>query len=140
MKRSPLAVSILFLCASAATAQNAKPPGDGDAKPISITANFQMRIPVDASASMADVTKALTQANQSLGDLANRECDVLTQAFKSDCRVVQLNMGANVNDRRVMQQFNNDFSGSQKSVNANLNATYELTSQAEASKNPAAAK
>jgi hypothetical protein len=99
-----------------------------------------MRIPIDASASMADVTKALTQANQSLGDLANRECDLLTDAFKSDCRVVQLNMGANVNDRRGMQQFNNDFGGMQRSVNANLNATYELTSQADAAKNPAAAK
>ncbi|HEY4927348.1 MAG TPA: hypothetical protein VII20_23315 [Roseiarcus sp.] len=140
MKRLSLAMSTLVLCVCAAAAQSAKPPGDADGKPINITANFQMRIPIDASASMADVTKALTQANQSLGDLANRECDLLTDAFKSDCRVVQLNMGANVNDRRGMQQFNNDFGGMQRSVNANLNATYELTSQADAAKNPAAAK
>jgi hypothetical protein len=93
---------------------------------MSVTANFQLRIPVDASASTADMIKALSQANQSLGDLITRQCEVLAAAFKSDCRVEQLNMGANINDRRV-NQFNNDFAGAQRIVNANLNATFDLT-------------
>jgi hypothetical protein len=115
----------LAFCVSAAHAQNAN--ATGEAKPISITANFQLRIPVDASASTADMMKALSQANQSLGDLVTRQCDVLAAAFKSDCRVEQLNMGANVNDRRMAPQFNNDFANSQRIVNANLNATFDLT-------------
>jgi hypothetical protein len=114
----------LAFCASTAQAQNASAPGE--AKPMSVTANFQLRIPVDASASTADMIKALSQANQSLGDLITRQCEVLAAAFKSDCRVEQLNMGANINDRRV-NQFNNDFAGAQRIVNANLNATFDLT-------------
>jgi hypothetical protein len=122
---SASAVLALAFCISAAQAQNAN--ATGEAKPISITANFQLRIPVDASASTADMMKALSQANQSLGDLVTRQCDVLAAAFKSDCRVEQLNMGANVNDRRMAPQFNNDFANSQRIVNANLNATFDLT-------------
>lgn len=139
MKFASAAILSLALCPAAAQAQTASAPSDANPKSISITANFQVRISVEPSASTADVTKALAQANQSLGDLANRQCDVLAAAFKSDCRVVQLNMGANVNDRRAMQQFN-DFAGSQRLVNANLNATFELTSQTEAPKNAPAAK
>jgi hypothetical protein len=138
MKFLSAAILTGILCASAAHAQNAIAPGD--AKPTSITANFQLRIPLDASAPTADVTKALAQANQSLGDLANRQCDVLAAAFKGDCRVVQLNMGANVNDRRFAQQFNNDFAGAQRFVNANLNVTFELTSPTQAPNNAPVAK
>ena len=65
---------------------------------------------------------------------------MLAAAFKADCRVLQLNMGANVNERRAMQQFNNDFTSPQRLVNANLNATFELTSLAETSKNAPVAK
>ena len=138
MKLPSLAILMIALCASAAQAQTAAQPGD--AKSISITANFQLRIPVDSAAPTADMIKALTQANQSLGDLANRQCDVLAAAFASECRIVQLNMGANVNERRAMQQFNNDFTSPQRLVNANLNATFELTSLAETSKNAPVAK
>jgi hypothetical protein len=133
MKISFLLALALSLAASQAQAQNAN--GPVDPKPTNVTANFQVRIAVDPSAPTTEVTKALAQANQSLGDLANRQCDVLALAFKSDCRVVQLNMSANVNDRRPVQQFNNDFPGSQRLVNASLNATFELVSPADATKN-----
>jgi hypothetical protein len=139
MKILLMAILTSALCVSSAQAQNTASPGDG-AKPLSITANFQVRIPVDSAASTADVTKALSEANQSLGDLATRQCDALAAAFKSDCRVAQLNMSANVNDRRFNQQFNNDSGGQQRFVNANLNATFELTAQAEAPKSPPAVK
>jgi hypothetical protein len=141
MKLLPTAILILALCTSAAQAQSTGTPGEASAKPISITANFQIRISVDPSAPITDVTKALAQANQSLGDLADRECDALAAAFKSDCRVVQLNMGANVDEsRRNRQQFSNDFVGSQRFVNANLNATFDLSSHVAAPKDAAPAK
>ena len=99
-----------------------------------------MRIAVDPSAPTTEVTKALAQANQSLGELANRECDVLAAAFKTDCRVGQLNLGANVNERRAGQMMNNEFGGPQRIVNANLNVTFELTPPAAATKGAPAAQ
>jgi hypothetical protein len=137
MRLQTAAILAFVACAPSARAQNAA--ATGEAKPVNVTVNFQLRIPFDASATTADMTKALAQANQSLGELANRQCDVLTVAFKSDCRIVQLNMGANVNDRR-MAQFNNDFAASQRFANANLNATFELTPLPETPKDPPAAK
>jgi hypothetical protein len=133
MSRLSAAILAILLCTFAAHAQNAGAPAGANAKPISITANFQLRIPVDPAAPTAEMIKALAQANQSLGDLANRQCDVLAEAFKSDCSIAQLNMGANINDRR--QQFNNDFNNQQRFMNANLHATFELVAHAEAPKN-----
>jgi hypothetical protein len=52
---------------------------------------------------------------------------VLGSAFKANCHVSQLNMGANVNDRRNRKALNNDFGGMQRMVSANLNATFGLT-------------
>jgi len=124
--------------ASAAQAQNAGDTADGSAKPLTITANFQVRIPIDAAAPTTSVTQALAQANQALGDLASRQCDLLSESFKGACRVVQLNMGANVNDRR--RQFNNEGGDSQRFVNANLNATFEVVAPQDASKNAPVAK
>jgi len=125
----------LAACAAApALAQEVGSAGDASARPIVVTANFQARIAVDPSVPTMEVTKALAQANQSLGEIANRECDVLAAAFKSDCRVGQLNMSANVNDRRAGQMMNAEFGGSQRIVNASLNATFELTPPAAAAK------
>lgn len=138
MKLASAPILALLLCASAAHAQNARTPGE--TQPISITGNFQLRIPVEPSASTADMIKALAQANQSLGDLASRQCEVLEGAFKGDCRVAQLNMGANINDRRGVAQFNNDFSGQRQIVNANLNVTFEITPRADESKSAPAGK
>jgi hypothetical protein len=122
-----LSLGLAVGAAAPARADEAGQPADASVKPIVVNANFQTRIAVDPSASTSEVTKALAQANQSLGELANRECDVLAAAFKSDCRVGQLNMGANINDRRVGLMMNNEFGAPQRFVNANLNATFELT-------------
>jgi hypothetical protein len=124
---------ILALCAASAHAQSA----DASAKAISVRANYQVTISIDPAAPMTDVTKALVQANQSLGDLANRECDVLSAVFKSDCHATQINLTANVNEQRRNLQMNNDCCGSQRQVNANLNATFNLTPPSDAAK-PAA--
>jgi hypothetical protein len=123
-----------------ARADETNQPADASVKPIVVNANFQARIAIDPSAPTSEITKALTQANQSLGELANRECDVLAAAFKSDCHVGQLNMGANVNDRRAGMMMNNEFGAAQRFVNASLNATFELTSSAAAAKGAPAAQ
>jgi hypothetical protein len=122
-----LSLGLAVGAAAPARADEASQPADASAKPIVVNANFQARIVVDPSAPTSEVTKALAQANQSLGELVNRECDVLAAAFKSDCRVGQLNMGANINDRRAGLMMNNEFGAPQRFVNANLNATFELT-------------
>ena len=131
------AILMMAMGVPAAQAQSASDAGDG--KPLTITANFQVRIPIDAAAPTTSVTQALAQANQALADLAGRECDVLGDSFKGNCRVVQLNMGANVNDRRI-RQFNNDGSDLQRFVNANLNATFEVATPSETPKNAPVAK
>jgi hypothetical protein len=133
VKRQMAAMSVLILALAAASAhaQNA------DGKGISVRANYQVTISIDPAAPMTDVTKALVQANQSLGDLANRECEVLSAVFKSDCHATQINLTANVNEQRRNMQMNNDCCGSQRQVNANLNATFNLTPPSDAAK-PAA--
>jgi hypothetical protein len=103
-----------------------------DQRTFAVTANFQ--VPVDAAAQTADIAKAIARVSEQLGDLANRECDVLAATFKADCHVVQLNMGANLNERRNRQTFNGEFPGRQKTVSANLSATYSLTPPMDAPK------
>jgi hypothetical protein len=122
-----LSLGLAVGAAAPAWADEAAQPADASAKPIVVNTNFQARIVIDPSAPTSEITKALAQANQALGELANRECDALAAAFKSECRVGQLNMGANVNDRRAGMMMNNDFGAAQRFVNANLNATFELT-------------
>lgn len=135
LKRPLAAMSglILTLAAASAHAQSA----DANAGGISVRANYQVTISIDPAAPMTDVTRALVQANQSLGDLANRECEVLSAVFKSDCHVAQINLTANVNEPRRNLQMNNDCCGSHRQVNANLNATFSLTPPSDAAK-PAA--
>ena len=130
-----IAAIAISACASsglAASAQEANP--QSDARAFSITANFQVQLPIDAAAPTSEMTKAIAQVDQALGELANHECDVPASAFKADCHVLQLNMGANVNERRNRQAFNNDFGGMQRMVSANLNATFELTPLADPTK------
>ena len=105
----------------------AEPPLNAPVPNTVLLPVMNVMVSPSGGAPTTEVTKALAQANQSLGELANRECDVLAAAFKSECRVGQLNMGANINDRRVGLMMNNEFGAPQRFVNANLNATFELT-------------
>ena len=123
--RFPSVLAFTLAFAGAAMAQNAA-PADANVKSLNVTANFQVRITVDSAASTSDIAKILAQASQSLGDLANGQCDALAAAFKSECRVAQLNLGSSVNEQRFAKQVNGE-TGPQRFVNANLNATFELT-------------
>ncbi len=132
MKVTVAAIIVSCLAITPATAQNA-PPNDG--KAITLNVNFQLSVPIEASATTADIAKALAQANDALTNLAARQCDLLAAAFKRECRVAQMNLGANLNGRRFPQQFADE---ARRSANANMNMTMELLPPADAATAPAA--
>jgi hypothetical protein len=103
-----------------------------DQKSFNVNANFNIQMPLQSGAPTSDMAKAIAQLSQQLGDLASRECVVLSDVFKADCHVSQLNLGSNVNDRRNRQ----DGMGGepQRMVNANVQATFTLTPNATAPK------
>jgi hypothetical protein len=125
--------------ASTAQAQSWRAWGDPSGKGVRVTANFQIATPVAMSASTADVTKALAQANQSLYDIVNRQCDVIAAALKGDCKIVQLNVNGNINERTPQFVQPGDRGNPQQMVNANANATF-LIEPPEAAKDAPAAK
>jgi hypothetical protein len=91
-----------------------------------------MQVPIDSSGSTSDVLTALSQANQSLGDLMSKQCALLSDAFKRDCRVVQLNMGSNYSDN-VNRNFVRPAGYENTPVgNSNVNVTFQLTPHADA--------
>jgi hypothetical protein len=115
-------VLIAATCACFAQAQALRAGSDPNSKAIRINANFQIATPVNAPASASDLTKALAQANQSLYDIINHQCEVIGAALKGDCRIVQLNVNGNAAPS----------AGPQQIVSANANATFLIE--------PAAAK
>jgi hypothetical protein len=135
MRIPVLILLIATAFASTAQAQNSRAWNDPNGKGIRITANFQISTPLGANASAADLTKALTLANQSLYEIINRQCDVIGAALKGDCKIVQLNVNGNINER--VQQFGDRVSPLQM-VNANANATFLI--EPEAAKEAPAAK
>ena len=137
-------VAIFVSCAAIARAAAQDVPSPNEPKIVTVTANFQLSVPVDASASTAEIGKALAQANDALSGLAERECDVMAAAFKRECRIAQINVKANLNTRRLVQQsslaqpLGADANAARRVANANMNLTMELTVAPDAA-NPAAA-
>jgi hypothetical protein len=110
------AVVVLFAVAGIPSAgaqnwQNSGPKGPR------VTLNFQLSAPPAASMSPSDLTKAMAGLSQSLYEIVDRQCDVLSAALKGDCRLVQININSNINDR-----MNNGV----PFINANANATFEI--------------
>jgi hypothetical protein len=98
------------------------------AEPIRVNANFQVSLPIAKNASGAELGKALSAASQPLYDLVSRQCDVLADEYKGVCRVVQLNVNASINDRRIPQFVApGERASEQQRVNANATATFEIT-------------
>jgi hypothetical protein len=104
------------LIASSSEAQNWRAWNDPNNKAARVTANFQMTMPVSAGASTSDMTSALAQANQQLYEIVNRQCDVIAAALKGECRIVQLNVNGNVNERMNAGQM----------ISANANLVFEV--------------
>jgi hypothetical protein len=136
------AVLVALTCVSAVHAQSWRNWSEGDGKNVRVMANFQIVSPVNSPATTSDLTKALALANQSLYDIVNRQCEVIEAAMKSDCRIVQLNVNGNINDR--LPQFTPP--GERQNpqvqfVNANAQATFLIGSKdAPAEKDAPAAK
>jgi len=130
MKIAAAAFAFACLCAASANAQGAK---EGAVKPVTLNANFQMSIPLDPGASTADIAKALAQANGSLSDLAQRQCELLSAAFKRECRIVQLNLGANLNGRWFANRINDD-NLARRMASATMNLTVELSAPTDETK------
>ena len=125
--RTAWLIALLVAAGSApASAQDLNDPNSFD-----VNANFSVQMPLQSAAQTADMAKAVAQLSQQLGDLANRECDVLSAVFKAECHVTQLNIGTNVNERRN-RRF--EGGGQGKFVNANVQATFALTPNAAAPK------
>jgi hypothetical protein len=122
------AVLSVSTIASAAYAQNCRACNDPNGRGTRVTANFQISVPVSSGASAAEMTTALAQANQSLYEIINRQCETIAVALKGDCRVVQLNVNGNINERFNAVQM----------VNANANATFQVDSPATAGDGSAA--
>ena len=121
-----LIVSCLVACWATAPAAAQNAPSSNEAKVITINVNFQLSVPIDASATTADIAKALAQANDALTNLAERQCDLMAASFKRECRVAQINLGANLNGRRFAQQFNDEANLARRVANANMNLSMEL--------------
>jgi hypothetical protein len=128
MKRIYAAVFVALTIASYAHAQNVifMPNGEriGSGAPgQTVSANFQISRAAPADASTSDLTGLMASVTQSLYDIVNRECDVLSVSLKGSCRVLQVNVSANINNRG---------NGRGPFVSANANATFEMTPPAAA--------
>ena len=100
-------------------------------KSLNVNVDFSIQMPLESAAQTSDMAKAIAQISEQLGDLANRECDVLSGAFKAECHLSQLNIGTNVNERRN-RRFNGDGGEQERFINANVQATFTLTPNATA--------
>jgi hypothetical protein len=138
MKATAAVIIVSCLAIVPATAQNV--PSPDEAKVIRINANFQLSVPIEASATTADIAKPLAQANDALTDLAARQCDLMAASFKRECRVAQINLGANLNGRRLVPQLSDEANLARRFANANMNLSMELLPPSDAATTAPAAK
>jgi len=133
-----------MLLAHHASAQNGVMINNGNRspaaseKPQMVNVTVQLTLPAPDISSSADMTKAMAAANQSLYDIINHECDVLTTALKGSCRLGRLTVGSNFND----PGFNLPVLGNRPNVapvvSANANATFEIGTKTPAATEPPA--
>ena len=91
--------------------------------------HFQLSQTMQSTSSSTDLSNMMANASQTLYDLVNRECEILSVAFKGTCRVTQVNVGSNING---------PMNGRGPVVNSNANATYEIDTKAAAPAAPTA--
>ena len=108
-------------------------------KPRTVTVTFQMSQPAPTVTSSEDITKAVAATNQSLYDIVNRECGVLTAALKGDCRLTRLTVGGNFNDMNFNPLAFANRGNTSAVITANATATFEIDVEAPAAASPAAA-
>jgi hypothetical protein len=126
-----LAVAVVFACLALgrhAGAQQTMTMINGTARTVAaveksetVTINFQLNMPAPELTSSQDMTNEMAATTQSLYDIVNHECDVLTAALKGNCKLTRLSIGGNVGG-----QNNQNFGNRGNLVNANANATFEI--------------
>jgi hypothetical protein len=126
-----LAVAVVFACLALgrqADAQQNVVVINGAARtlaaaerPQTVTINFQLTLPAPELTSSQDMTSSMAATTQSLYDIVNHECDVLTATLKGTCRLSKLNIGGNVGGQSVPNYGNRG-----NVVSANANATFEI--------------
>jgi hypothetical protein len=124
MRRIIVVIFVTLAVAPQAHAQNMiyMPNGGGNGagtRGQTVSVNFQISRAAPVAASTSDLTSIMASITQSLYDIVNRECDILGVSLKGSCRVLQVNVGANINNRG---------NGHGPIVTANANATFAITS------------
>jgi hypothetical protein len=98
---------------ASAWAQNwAAPPGA-----VRVQVNISIQRNINPSDSPDDQTKAMEVARRAIYDSVKAECGLLSAAFDSDCRLVNVNANSSIAERDNMTPM----------VNTNSNAGFELT-------------
>jgi hypothetical protein len=90
-----------------------------DNPPMRVQINFQTIGAMGPALSPEDQTKSGAAVRQALYKTAAGECAILSDVFKSDCKIIGLNVNSGV------QNAGNGL----QSVNVTANATYELAPQ-----------
>ncbi len=117
MKLTSTLLLVGLMSVSQAQAQYAGRYNSVDDKAVRVTANFQLSAPKVDGASNADLAKAMASVNHSLSEIVYRQCELLGAALKGDCRIVQVNVSSNLNDR---------MNTGAPVVSGNANVTFEI--------------
>jgi hypothetical protein len=127
--RSTIFATLLGLSLShPGNAQNGPTLNDGNHPAVAngplqtLTVTFQLMTPAPAISSSEDMTRAMTAATQTLYDIVNHECDVLTASLKGTCRITRLVAGGNFNDVNAPGALYRPG----PNVNVNASATFEI--------------
>lgn len=135
-------IAVLSLAlTNAAAAQNVLMINNGNRpavttdKPQTVSVTFQLTLPAPTSSTSADMTKAMAATSQSLYDIINRECDVLTAVMKGDCHLSRLTIGGNYNETNYVPVPFGSRPSNSPVVNANATATFEISTPAPATAN-----
>jgi hypothetical protein len=107
-------------------------------KPETVSVTLQLALPAPASSSSMDMTKAMAATSQSLYDIINHECDVLSTVLKGSCRLTRLNVGGNYNDPNANAPPYFNRPNGTPLVNATAMATFEIEMKPPATAEPPA--
>jgi hypothetical protein len=108
-------------------------------KPETVSVTFQLALPAPVISSSEDMTKAMAASSQSLYDIINHECDVLSAALKGSCRLIRLTVGGNYNDANAGMPPYFNRPNAMSVVNATATATFEIEMKSPAAAEPPAA-
>lgn len=115
------ALSVLTIAANSASARDYRAMrGDSGMR---VSASFQTNVPVTAPMSIEEEAKATEAARKSLYQIASRECEIITQVFKGECRMININVRSYVQDR----------GNGLRQISVSVNASYLVRSEREES-------